>query len=251
VQAQYLAGARSSLTLAVSYGFLHFNHAGNVGSRNGTAMFGYNHSFTARDNVGFNYSFGEFRFPGNGTSMNNHTLHLTYGRRISGRMSMNLGAGPQLIILKTAGFPDRTLTSWSAEGSVNYRARRGSLSVDAFRNTTNGGGVLPGATTERVSLAWSTNLGRRWSTSLGPGYSHNANLRPTATSSSEYTYDAEYATASLSRSLGRYTSMFLSYTFQTQSSNFSPCLAGDCGVSLQRHVIGFGFDFHPRQISLE
>jgi hypothetical protein len=251
VQAQYLAGARSSLTLSVSYGLLHFNHAGMVGSRNGMAMFGYNHSFTARDNVGLNYSFGEFRFPGNGTNMNNHTINVTYGRRISGRMSMSLGAGPQVIILKTSGFADRTLISWSAQGSVNYRARRGSFSVNAFRNTTNGGGVLPGATTDNVTVAWGTNLGRRWSASLGPGYSHNANLQPTATSNAEQKYDAEYATATLSRSLGRYTSMFLSYTFQTQSSSFSPCPAGSCTDSLQRHVVSVGFDFHPRQISLE
>lgn len=250
-QIQYLAGARSAFTVAVSFGFLHFNQGGLSGSRNGTAMLGYSHSFSARDYIGINYAFGVFRFPAGGTSFNTHMLQASYGHRISGRMSMQLGVGPQIIVIKNPVTGSSSPVSWSANTSLDYRARKGDLGVNYFRTTTNGGGLLNGATTDSVSVAWSTDFMRRWSLSLGPGYSHNKSIPQTAKGLAQSTYDSEYATVSLSRMFGRYTSMFLTYSYQTQSSNFSPCLVGGCGVSLQRNVVGFGFDFHPRQISIE
>jgi hypothetical protein len=251
VQVQYLAGARSSLTVAVSYGFLHFNQGGLIGSRNGTAMLGYSHSLTARDYVGLNYAYGVFRFPGNGSSFNTQVLQASYGHRISGRMSMEVGAGPQVNVIKKPVAGSTTPVSWSARSSVNYRARKGEMTANYYRITTNGGGVLTGASSDVVSMAWSMNLARHWSGSLSPGYSHNRSIPHTATGGTKSTYNAEYVSASLSRMIGRYTSMFVTYTYQTQSSNSTPCPVGSCGTSLQRNVVGFGFDFHPRQISVD
>ncbi|HLY60733.1 MAG TPA: hypothetical protein VKV95_08190 [Terriglobia bacterium] len=250
-QVQYLTGARSALTFALSFGLLHFNQGGVGGSRNGTAMLGYSHSFSARDYIGLNYAFSGFRFPGGGTSFNTHLLQAKYGHRISGRMSMEVGAGPQVNVVKSPVTGSTTNLTWSASGNLDYRARRGDLGVNYFRNATNGGGVLNGATTDNVSLAWSANLKRRWYFSLGPGYSHNRSIPLTSNSPNQNTYDTEYASASLSRMFGRYTSMFLTYTYQTQNSNTTSCLVAPCSTSLQRNLIGFGFDFHPRQISLE
>lgn len=251
VQVQYLAGARSSMTLAVSYGFLHFTTPGFVGSRNGTVMLGYSHSFSARDYIGLNYAYGVFKFPSNGTSFNTNILQASYGHRISGRMSMTLAGGPQINVIKNPVTGSSTPSSWTAQASMDYRARKGDMTAYYYRTTTNGGGVLNGASTDSVSMAWSTNLWHKWSGSLGPGYSHNKSLPQTTASHIQSTFDAEFVNASLGRAMGRYTSMFITYTFQTQASNTSPCLSGGCGVSLQRHVIGIGFDFHPRQISIE
>jgi hypothetical protein len=166
---------------------------------------------------------------------------------------MAVGAGPQINVVKNPVTGSTSHVAWSANSSVDYRARKGDLAVNYFRISTNGGGVLAGATTDNVSLAYSANFHRRWSISTGPGYSHNRSIAQSAiTATPTSTFDTEYASASLSRTFGRYTSMFLTYTYQTQSSNVSPCLmVGSCGTSLQRNLVGFGFDFHPRQISIE
>ena len=251
VQVQYLAGARSSLSLTVSYGLLRFNNSGFIGSRTGTSSLEYTHKLNARDYVGISYVFGVFRFPGSGTSFNTHIIQANYGRHVTGRLGLELGAGPQINVIKNPIEGSSTPLSWSAHTSLNYRARKGSLAANYYRITTNGGGILPGASTDTVSATWSTDLIRRWSFSSGPGYSHNRSLPQTAAANTQSTYNTEYMNASLSRMFGRYVSGYLTYTFQTQSSNFTPCLVGGCQVSLLRHVVGIGFDFHPRQITLD
>ena len=250
-QIQYLAGPHSAVTLAGSYGLLHFREPGLTDSRNSFFLAGYNRTLTARDFFGINYGLGLFQFQSSVPTFQTHLLQLSYGHRISGRMAMELTGGPQVAVFKSPTAGSTTPVSWSASTSLNYRVRRGSVALSYTRYTSNGGGVLSGATTDRVRVAWGLRLTRGWSGSLGPGYSHNRSLPQTTSGNSERTFDTVYAGASLSRRLGPYMTMFFTYNFQTQRSENIPCLTGDCATSLLRHLTGFGFNWHPREIMID
>jgi len=45
--------------------------------------------------------------------------------------------------------------------------------------------------------------------------------------------------------------MFFGYNLQTQRFQTASCVAGNCQTSLLRHVVTFGFDWHPRQIMVD
>jgi hypothetical protein len=250
-EVKYLSGLRSAITFAGSYGLLHFREPSLINSRNASFLFGYSRSLTARDYIGINYGYGQFRFPNLGSSFANHFAQLSYGHRITGRMAMEIGGGPEVNVFKNPVTGSTTPVYFSALSSLNYRFPRGSVAFSYSRHTTNGGGMLRGATTDEVRSAWSLRLTRHWSGSFGPAYAHSRSLPQTVSGNVENAYDSMYASASLSRTLGRYMTMFFLYNFQSQHSEIVPCPAGNCRTSLLRHLVGFGFDWHPRQIMID
>ncbi|HEV2349336.1 MAG TPA: hypothetical protein VG028_05750 [Terriglobia bacterium] len=251
VQTQYKAGAHSAITMTGSFGLLHFRAPGFTDTRSGNVLFGFNHSFTARDNVGISYGYSLYRYKHLPQGFDTHLIELAYGHQISGRWALNFGAGPQITIIKNPLSGTDTSHSWTADGSLNYHYQKESVALTFIRGNNNGGGVLAGAFTDNVRGDWSTEFARHWTFSLDPGFAHNRSLPQTTAGSSEVTFNAAYVGASVSRKFGRNTSMFFTYNFQNQRSNAAPCSTGNCRSGLHRHVLGFGFDFHPRQITVD
>ena len=92
---------------------------------------------------------------------------------------------------------------------------------------------------------------RNWSGSMGPGYARSQSLLNANSGQAQSTWDSVYANASLSRALGRYMNMFFGYNLQTQRSQAGTTMGGTAQTSMLRHVVTFGFDWHPRQIKVE
>jgi hypothetical protein len=250
-QIQYAAGPHSSITVTGSYELLHFRTPGYIDTRNAFFLAAYSRSLTPRDYFGINYGFGLFRYPEVGESFQTNFLELSYGHRITGRLALEVGGGPQVNVFKNPLTGSSTPVTWTANASLDYRVHRGAVGLSYYRYTASGDGLLPGADTHLVRVAWSMQLTRNWSGSLGPGYAHSRSLSQTTSGENGYAYDSVYAGASLSRSLGRYTTMFLTYNLQTQSSTAASCPASICGTSLPRHLVEIGFDWHPRQITID
>ena len=250
-QVSYIAGPRSTFTLAGSYGLLHFRTPGSIDSRNAVFLAGYNRNFTARDTVSLSYGYTMFQFPDLHSSFATHLVQLSYGHRVTGRLAVAASGGAQLIAFpaKLAG-SSTTAASWIANGSLNYNAARNSFALSYSRYTTNGGGVFIGAETQYLYFTWGRQLTRNWAGSIGPGYSRNQNFRQTTVGNGQFTYDSVYGMASLSRALGRYTTMFLGYDLQTQRFQAGG-VGGNSQSSLLRHMVTLGFNWHPRQIVVE
>lgn len=247
-QISYLVGPRSAITLSGSYGVLRFRQPGLTDSSNSFFLAGYSRTLTARDLVGFSYGFGQFKFQNSVPAFQNHLAQFSYGHRISGRMAMEFEGGAQLGVFRNPLAGSTSPLTWTARSTLNYQSRKGGLGLSYARYTTNGGGVLNGARTDNVIASWSTTISRHWSGNFGPGYSHNRSLPQTTSGQIQNTFDTAFFNVGLSRNLGRFMSMFLTYTYQTQRSDIFPCLAANCETKLLRHLIGFGFDWHPRQI---
>ncbi len=251
-QVSYSASPRSTFTFAGSYGLLHFRTPGSIDSRNAVFLGGYNRNITARDTIGLSYGYTMFQFPDLHSSFATHLVQLSYGHRVTGRLAVAASGGAQLTAFpaKLAG-SSTTAVSWVANGSLNYSVSRNSFSLAYSRYTTNGAGVFIGAETQYLYFNWSRQLTRNWVGSLGPGYSRTQNLQQTTAGKGQFTYDSVYGGGNLSRALGRYTTMFFGYNLQTQRFQTGTSVSGVPSSSLLRHVVTFGFDWHPRQMVVD
>ncbi len=251
VQVQYATSARSSISVAGSYSVLHFRSPGFTDTRSATFFTGYSHALNARDYVGINYGFSMYQIQSSVPAFHTQFVQFSYGHKISGRLAMQVGAGPmiQQFTLPISG--PSTQTSWMATSSLQARAHRGNLGLIYSHFITGGAGVLRGATTDTVRATWGMPLTRKWQFSLGPGFAHNRSLPQTTSGSVESTFNSFYGNANLSRSIGRHISMFFTYDYQAQRSTTIPCISTNCEASLGRHLVGFGFNFHPRQLTFD
>lgn len=251
VQVQYAISSRSSISVGGSYTILHFREPGFFNTRSSSIMASYSHAINARDYLGVNYGLSLFKLQSSVPAFQTHFVQISYGHRISGRMAMQVGAGPLIQKFTSPFSGPSTQTSWMATSSLQVRARRTDVGFSFSHYTTGGSGVLSGAMTDAVRAQWSVPLSRKWQCSFDPGFSHNRSLPQTTGGGTKFTFNSFYGGAQLSRVLGRHASMFLSYNYQAQRSNTTPCLATNCESSLARHVVEFGFNFHARQITFD
>jgi len=247
---------RSSVTLAGGYGLVHFfdnNIVGLINSRQYSAQAGYNYQLNRKDQVALVYGFQDFHYPTvAGSSYFTHMTHVYYAHRISGRMNLLLGGGPQLTTINSPIFGFVRRLSVSGRATLGYRFPRASISLSYDRYNNNGSGFFLGATSDVARFQVSRPLSRLWDVSAHVGYSVNRQLLPATVGVTAHSYQYVYAGGAAHRQLGRYFGMFFSYQFNDLMFNNSFCTTlGPCGTSSQRHVASVGLDWHPRPIRLD
>jgi hypothetical protein len=252
--------ARSSITLAGGYGLIHFTGqtAGFINSNQITVQAGYDYQITRKTQIALEYGFQQFKYPNiPGSSFATHVVTFVYNHRVSGRMDLTLGAGPQVTVINNTalfGGANQRL-SVSARASLRYRFPRTSLSLSYDRYNTSGSGYFLGATSDIVNFTVSRPLTRTWTGNANVGYSHNSQIEtglvaaliPSTTTSFQYLY----AGAMLQRPLGHDFDFFFSYQFDDQLFNSTFCAAGPCNTQSQRHVGAIGLNWHPRPTRLD
>jgi len=77
------------------------NGASFIGSSQTSAQLGYNRSLTVHTQMALEYGYQGFNFSVLGTAFHSHVLQGMYGHRISGRMDLLIGAGPQITLIDT------------------------------------------------------------------------------------------------------------------------------------------------------
>ena len=260
---------RTTVTMAGGYSISHYLQVTNplfpvINSQQTSGQVGYNHLFSRKDQIGLAYGFQEIHFPNAGSgSVTAHVGNVLYGHRISGKLNLTMGAGPQLvivhhppIILGNLLIPVPDSKSISANGSVVFSysvSTRTNVQLAYRRYVTPGSGFYAGANTNSVRLSLGYRLGRRWMTMSDAGYSHNSNLQRSSTSTSgvtSHSYQFWYAGTSLQRQLGQHFSAFVSYQFNDLGFGSCPS-GGTCGVNTLRHTGMVGFNWHPKPIRLD
>ena len=99
---------KSAITAAGGYAFTHFY--GNdvatgtsfIDSSQASAQVGYNRILTPRTQIALVYGYQGFNFSFEGTAFHTHIIQALYGHRISGRMDLLIGAGPQFTFIGSA-----------------------------------------------------------------------------------------------------------------------------------------------------
>ena len=141
-QASYAVSSRGSITLSGSYGFLDFVQAGNVDSQSPTATVGYNYQLTREDTIGAFYGFSSYHFSGEPQAYGNHSVNFAYGRKLTGRLALQLHVGPSFTTSRISSTEGSTLTHGINVGvSLTVGIHNGGLNAAYSHGITGGGGV--------------------------------------------------------------------------------------------------------------
>ena len=270
---------RSTITAAGGYAFTHFY--GNddtgvsfIGSSQTSAQVGYDRLLTSRTQVALIYGYQGFDFSVLGTAFHSNIIEGLYGHRISGRMDLLLGAGPQFTSINTQGFacsdpslpillcgpPDtinqttfkNTTLGVAAQARLRYKFTKTLLDLSYRRSETSGSGLFAGAESDIVRLSATRPLNRVWTGFVDVGYSHNDRLQPANGGIDANTYAYGFVGGGVQRAFGRSFHGYASYQFNELSFDSSYCGATTpCNRISSRNVVTFGLDWIPRPIRID
>jgi hypothetical protein len=268
---------KSAITLAGGFGQVHFYGDNNlqagggnvltdtpfIGSYEVSAQGGYDRVIRPHDQVALIYGYQGFSFTVAGTSFHTQVIQLAYGHRVSGRMDITVGAGPQIVNLsvcsvylglcQTGTQVADTRLGVAARATVRYHFPKTSFELTYRRMDTNGSGFFAGAETDLGRLEVSRPLDRHWSLFTDLGIARNSRLNPAVDGGvNANTYTFGFAGGGIHRMLGRHFHAFASYQFTELSFDSSLCanLAG-CSRASTRNLGTIGLDWIARPIRID
>jgi len=287
---------RSSITAAAGYAFTHFygsdfNGTPFIGSSQVSAQFGYNRTLSSHTQMALVYGYQGFDFTVVGTAFHSNIIQGMYGHRISGRMDLLLGAGPQFTRIGQAcstldvllGDPHCTLDqSGQAVGSIpntkigvaaqarlRYKFTRTTMDLRFERFETSGNGLFAGAESNIIRLSAERPLSRVWSVSVDTGFAYNTRLQPltpqqqagctglqdsqnACPANDARTYVYGFVGGAIHRHFGREFHGFISYQDNTLAFDHSFCTSGtNCDRISNRQGVTIGLDWTPRPIRID
>ena len=254
-QAQYAVNPTNSIAVTGSFGIQHYAGGNNLQSSNDTlTVFSWDHQLTSTDSISVSYSLVRYRYNGGTAAVNDNLFRLGYAKRISQRMTFIGMVGPQLIYSTESLIPGtQHSVSVTGQASLNYRLQRMGFVVSYMHYVSPGSGVFQGANTDIATLGTTVHLRRTWDLSLSGSESRNKQLAAYSVNpafpTSGHAINYQYGTFRLSHVMGRYMRAFVIYELQHQTSGIS-LVPGSTSTTLFRHIIGIGFELHPRPVGL-
>lgn len=249
-EVSYRLSRRSLINIAGSYGLLRFLQAGNIESNEYGANVGYDYALGKRDTLGVLYRFTAFRFIGNAQALNDHAVHISYGRKITGRLALRVSGGPEIT---NFSIPIGTVTRQigeSVDASLDYGMEHTNLFLTYARGVSNGSGIQAGSSSDRIQMGLSRQLSPGWKSNMNFGFARNGNLGNLALGQAQQTYGSYYIGGNLYHALGREASLSIAYTTRFQTSNKAVCVAGTCSKDYTENQITLGFSWHARPFVL-
>lgn len=255
----FLTG-RTSLTFVGGYSTLKNFDSNllNYGTANASA--GYNYEIDRRDTIGLAYTFGDTSYSNFHQSIVDHTFHVAYSRRVTGRLAFQIGAGPDIAIFQVpitagpgGGAPVKssgaTSLYWSLSTNLAYALRRTSFSLGYNHGVSGGSGVLAGSDSDTVNGTITRQITRLFSSGITGGYSRNRGLAVinTTTPLASQTFDSWYGGGNFSRPIGRTLALSLTYMLQYQNSGAAFCIGKPCATDVLRNTISVGFNWNDRK----
>jgi hypothetical protein len=202
---EYLS-PKSAITAAGGYGLTHFNGSdvtetggAFLGSSQTSGQVGYSRVLTPHTQVAAVYGYQAFDFTVFGTAFHSQVIMLMYGHRISGRMDLLVGAGPQFTRINTActiidllegvptcsqnssgetvGSVPTTRIGVAGQARLRYQFTHTSMLLSFERFETSGSGLFAGAESNIARLTASRPLTRVWSGFTDIGFAQNSRLQ--------------------------------------------------------------------------
>ena len=247
-QMTYHLSRRSSFTFTGSYGILRFNEAGNIDVDDTIFSAGYNYLLSKKDTIGAVYNFTDYEYLGNPQGIHDHSIGLAYGRKITGRLALQMFIGPEYTTFALPLNGETSRTSVAAGGNLSYAFARGSVSASYNHGVGGGSGAFAGANTDTLSGSVNRRLSRVWNGGISFGFSRNASLVNNSLLGSPSAFDSWFAGASLARPVGRNANLSLGYTAYIQEE--PSCSTPACMGALVQHQISASMQWHTRPLVL-
>jgi len=224
--------------------------AGNIDSNDTIFNVGYNYALSSRDTIGVLYRFIAFRYPGNPQALNDHVVQAAYGRKITGRLALQIFGGPEISTSRALVGSTTPRVGGSGGAALGYASGRNNLTLSYLHAVSGGGGALFGSSTDEVQIELGRELSRHWQGSVSFGYARNGSLGNLGVSQNSGGFNSYYIGSGLSRTLGRDSKLSLAYASLIQTSNQAVCAAGTCSTTFTQHQIALGFSWHTRPFVL-
>lgn len=251
IQLNYALTPSNSLTFGGVFGILRFTESGNVESNDINLNAGYNLQVSRTDTLGLSYRFSAYHYVGSPQAIGDHLAQAVYGKRLTGRLALQLSVGPEVTNYRVSQGPG-TKTQYiapSASANLTRAFSAGGVSLSYTHGVNNGGGVLVGATSDQITGSGTRELTRTWNGNASIGYARNTNLGGAA-GTQTLAFNSVYAGAGLKRPLSRNTEFTLNYNTNIQTSNNTGCGAANCGASFTTHVITVGLNWRAQPFVL-
>jgi hypothetical protein len=252
-QSAYEISRRSSINVAGSYGILRFLEAGGIGSDDVIFNVGYNYSLSAKDTIGVLYRFTADRYPGNPQALNDHVGEVALGRKITGRLALQVFGGPDITTFRVPVGSATQRVGIARGATLNYAlgsSNRNNLSLTYNHGVSNGSGVQVGASTDLVESRLTHRFSRYWNGNFNFGYARNDGLGNSVASQNSQAFNSYYIGAEFNRPIGRSSNLSLGYTTQIQTSTQAVCASGTCDTSYTAHRIFTALSWHARPFVL-
>jgi hypothetical protein len=250
-EVDYALSHRSSLTFAGSYDNLYFVNSGFHAGSSAAFQGGYNHSLDRMNSIAVFYGFSEFMFGNLAQKIQNHSVQISYARRITGRLSFQVGAGPMVELFRSPLAGPGTVATWTASASLNYQHRHTGTALNYNHLATGGSGVLAGASTDLFSGSMNHSFNRDWEGEVSSGYSRNHALQQTTPNASTISPQGWFATARVSRHFVRYGSLYVSYGVSGETGLGAVCTLPACTANSLAHTVAIGYNWGLRPVVLE
>jgi hypothetical protein len=247
-QTGYALGYRSSLSFFGGYGTLHFLSGGLQNSSNISAGAGYNYLLSPLNSLSVSYGFSRFTFSRLPTGAESHSVMLSFARRITGRLSFQAGAGPDIQVYSSPVAGSGTVVSWALSSGLNYRLQRWQTGFSYSHALSGGSGVLTGAETDLFSGHAGRSFGN-WHGAISAGYARNHAIQQL--SGSNTTSQGWFGGAQASRSLARFGSIAIGYNVSRQSGLGAVCGLAACATSGLMQTVSISYNWGFRPIVLE
>jgi hypothetical protein len=249
-QVAYQLSARGSLSFSASYGFLRFEDPGNFNSNDAIFGVGYNYALSKKDTIGILYRFSDYQYDNNPQAIKDQVVQLAYGRKVTGKLALQLLAGPEYTGFRVPLLSGATNNiSLAAGANLTYSLPRTSLPVEYNYGVTGGSGVLVGSNTNQVQGSINRRLTRVWHGGISGGYARNTTLGGANVLRVSPSFDSWFAGAGLDRPLGRTSTVNLGYTAFFQNVGGMGCTAQVCVDYLQEQV-SVSLQWHTRPFVL-
>jgi hypothetical protein len=242
---------RSSVNIAGTYSILRFLDPGNINSDMDILNIGYNYEASKADTVGTQYRFTEYHFFGTPQGLIDHAIHLAYGRKITGRLALQLFGGPEIAIFRLPVDGQTQRITPSGGVTLDYAMPRSDIALTYSHGVSNGGGILIGSDTDQLTLQVGRRITRRWQGSVSFGFARNSGLGTFLNvDESGESFDSYVVGGALNHSLARNATLTLAYSARIQVSTDSVCAAGTCGTNYIQHQVNVGVSWHARPFVL-
>ena len=250
VQATYALTRRSSITIAGSYGILHFTDPGNIDTNSTVASIGYNYALSRADTIGIVYRYSAFQYPGSPQAYGDHVANVAYGRKLTGRLALRLFAGPELTLYRIpVGTSSRTL-GFSASAAVTYGFQHGAFSLGYSHGLYGGSGVLVGSVLDQATATFGRKLTRVWNGNINFGYAHNSPVGGTGASGYP-AYNNWFFGGGVGRPIGRDFNFAVAYTATIGNYGGYACTGPGCNSTNTYNTITINLQWHPRPFVLD
>jgi len=246
----YSISPGESVTVSGSYGILRFVEGGSIDTNDTILSTGYNHALSRKDTIGLLYRFSGYRYLGDPQAINDHVAQLAYGRKITGRIALQLFVGPDVTTFRVPLGSAHLKISGSGGANLTYAFRRNSLSFSYNHGVAGGSGQFTGSTSDEVQNTINHQFSRVWQGNVNFGLARTASLGLSSASQVSQTFNSWFTGGGLSRPVGRSANFTFGYTAYIQNSRLPVCTAGTCNTSYLQQQISLSFQWHTRPLVL-